>query len=168
MNLESLLSQLKRIEPREEYAAHSRTEILSRERSVKKRVWYFFLQGLHAGSAIVLAGILFVLVFGGFSLIRYITPFRISSLDPATIRAEAKAIDIQIQLADLNYQEPSHVQIVQTTQRVFATPDAQLAEIKKEAEAQAKTLGLPAGTVTSTASSTESFSIDQALQKLSE
>ncbi len=99
MELHEALKKLKEIKPDHEYAARSRNLLL---RNYETRIarpanaWQFILQNLQAGSVMALAGILLLLVAGGFSNWTFLSPLGLSSLDPSSLRAEADAIDIQI------------------------------------------------------------------------
>jgi len=101
MNSLEILKKLKEIVPDRYYAERSRTQILATERPRRLSPWRIFAESLEAGSAMVLAGALLVLILGGFSGINVLN---IASLNPTSLKAEADAIDMQIQLTDLSYQ----------------------------------------------------------------
>ena len=63
------------------------------------------MNALQSGSAIALTGALLFLLIGGFSIARFLETS--GGLDPYSLRAEAEAIDIQIQLAQLAYDAPA-------------------------------------------------------------
>jgi hypothetical protein len=105
------------------------------------------------GAARALAGLFIVLIMGGFSG-SAISPVRFSAIDPQTLRAEAQEIDAQIELASLNYSEPALV--AESTQKLAAA----IGE-KSAVAAVFSTVS------TSTAISTSTVSIDQALEALS-
>lgn len=101
MNSLEILKKLKEIAPERYYAERSRTQILATEQPRRLSPWRIFAESLEAGSAMVLAGALLVLILGGFSGINVLN---IASLNPTSLKAEADAIDMQIQLTDLSYQ----------------------------------------------------------------
>lgn len=102
MNSLDILKKLKEIAPERYYMERSRTQILTTERPRKLSAWKVLVESLEAGSAMVLAGALLVLIFGGFSGIK---PLNIASLNPTNLRAEADAIDMQIQLTNISYND---------------------------------------------------------------
>jgi len=113
-----------------------------------------------------LAGLLLLLLFGGFSALRFLSPLP-QSLDPTTLKAEAQAIDIQIQLAALSYTQSSSTN--ESTPAVSSTsiPAQKItsSEIKPEVIEQAQDLGL---TVPSSSASSSAMSLDDILDKLAE
>lgn len=109
MELEKILQQLKAIQPGRDYAASSRRVIMATERPRRTPFSFarFILSNLQSAGAIALTGFLVIIMLGAFSVFRFLNPFRLSSLDPAGLHAEAQAVDMQIQVADLTYQESS-------------------------------------------------------------
>jgi hypothetical protein len=108
MELEKILKQFKNIEADHDYVHRSRGIVLSSKLGIPKKrsvLFNIIFEGFELGSAIALTGILIVLTVGGFSIWRFISPGEISGLDIAGIRAEAQAVDIQIQLANLSYND---------------------------------------------------------------
>lgn len=112
MDLLSLLKQFQKITADAEYQERSRAHVMGFARTTISREPQRFtlfaslrilVRTLESGFAIALMGFLLVLAAGGFSGFR--KPAGIVGLDPAALRAEAEAIDIQIQLSDLNYSE---------------------------------------------------------------
>ena len=96
-----LLKTLKTIEPDREYVARSRALIVEAAQPGRlPHLWVRFVQTLEVGAAFALLA-LFAVLFAGGGLF---TPLRTSSLDSSSLRAEAQAIDIQIQLTNINYQ----------------------------------------------------------------
>lgn len=101
MDIFHSLRQLKRIEPDPVYGRYSRAKILME--TPLELPWYRrgfrVLSGiLQSSSALALGGITLFLIIGGFSIMR-----TAGGLNGEDIRAEAEAIDIQIQLADVQY-----------------------------------------------------------------
>jgi hypothetical protein len=104
------------------------------------------------------AGVFVILLVGGFSTWKFLSPLHVESLDPAGLRAEAHAIDIQIQLADIAYPEPQ----AETTAAI-APAKARAAAVKK----LAVELGVePAATLSATSSEPEPATLDEALDAL--
>ena len=99
-----------------------------------------------------------LLVLGGASFSQLLSPVKLASLDPAGIRAEAEAIDIQIQLSNLNYAESLNPALTIATSTVFTATGG------NQPTAQAK----PAVAPNNSATPTPPLSIDQALEKLAE
>ena len=105
MELEKILQRFKKVRPDADYAASSRRIILATVRPAKKPfgALRFILSNIQSASAIALMSFLFILIFGGFSVFKILNPFRLSSLDPVSLRAEADAIDMQLQVAGVTY-----------------------------------------------------------------
>ncbi|KKW45316.1 MAG: hypothetical protein A3A43_03150 [Candidatus Liptonbacteria bacterium RIFCSPLOWO2_01_FULL_56_20] len=163
MKLESVLKNLQHIEADRGYTKRSRNLILSSGLPTFsfQNSWQVALRALQSGSAIALAGLLLVLTLGGFSAWQFLSPFQISSLDPASLKAEAQAIDIQVQLTQVSYYEPLPSEGVTSSIPVALRLEA--SAIKREAEAQAQNLGLKTAT-----SSPSEPSIDETLERLGE
>ena len=118
------------------------------------------------GVAVSLAVFLILVIAGQFPATSYIAPVQLSVIDPATLHAEAQAIDMQIQLANLSYQEST------TTVNESTTATAPDAAVKPKFAA---TMLVGSSTATSTPSTvlasstqTSTMSVDEALQQLSQ
>lgn len=104
-NLNSILRQMQRIAPDEQYAASSRAEILASRTAAFPRVTlaaFFRTAGIGA-----MATLAFV---GGLSLVRLSFPAptqQQASVSQQTLAAEAQAIDSQLALADVQNQAVS-------------------------------------------------------------
>lgn len=113
MDTQNILKQLKTLEPDKGYTLRSRTEVLlsSRPELTKKQsgMLRIFGEVFQSVSAIALTSVAIIVIFGGFSVWRLVKP-GLLALDPAGLRAEAQAIDIQIQLAGIEYQESTAAQ----------------------------------------------------------
>ncbi len=159
MQLEKLLKQLKTIEPDIRYTLRSREEILARQpKRGRWLAWKEVVYGIiQSGSAIALTGVIILLMGGAFSL-RGIIAREGGFLDRQSLQAEAQAIDIQIQLADVSYDNFSS----SGNEVMKATP------VKSKIVAPST---LPASTSTPAQSaaptSTPDMSVDQALDLLS-
>ena len=156
MNLLELIKKLKEIEPDKHYTEKSRSVILSTPLTKKLRYTSSWLPQLKFIGAFSLASLIFFILLGGFSNSKFSTPLKLSNLDPVNLRAEADAIDIQIQLTDIHYRESS---VAGNESTAPLTPS----KIEKELQKQAENLGLK-----NQASSTPEITIDEALDKLSE
>ena len=112
---------LKKITPDAHYARRSKIRILE-SRPTGTVLGQFTFQKLIShtiefGSSIALAGLLVILVLGGFSIFRFLNPLQLSSLNPTSLRAEAQAVqDIQLELSDLQYAEPMPVSTTSTAE----------------------------------------------------
>ncbi|MDO8504654.1 MAG: hypothetical protein Q7S36_02260 [Candidatus Liptonbacteria bacterium] len=152
-----LLKQLKQIKPEKLYAECSRSQILATERPVRLSVWRIFAESLEAGSAMVLVGAFLVLILGGFSGFKALNIF---NLNPTGLRAEADAIDMQIQLTDLSYDDFSSAI---ASRKESTTPMAISGSApKKVSEPE------DGGKATSSEPETRVVGIDEALRALSE
>lgn len=121
MDIFHSLRQLKKIEPNAEYARYSRTKILME--TPAEPAWYRrgfrAMSGImESGSAIALTAAVLFLILGGFSVMRFIETA--GGLNGEDLRAEAEAIDIQIQIADVKYSAmPNDAGARQLPQNVF-------------------------------------------------
>ena len=153
MNLHELLQQLKTIEADRAYTRRSRELLLNTSPEAERRTaWVTFLRSLEAGVAFAIAIVLFFVISGGF-FSGDLTPLQLSSLDPGSLRAEAEAIDIQIQLTDLSY----IVMNAETSQK------SNLHTILAP-----KALVTPEGTLSGPTDEEEPVGIDEALLRLEE
>ncbi len=165
MELTELLKKIQGLKAHPEYVRSSRARILGTdsrwqaETLPRPSPWQVLLHGLQFGGAVTLASIFVILVIGGFSTWKFLSPFRLASLDPVGLRAEAQAVDIQIQLTNIDYSEPAEG--AATTPKIAA--DAHAARVAE----LAKNLGVnpPAGEPTS---SNSAVTIDEALDRLAE
>lgn len=103
MNLLETLRQLKTIQPDQAFSENSRRAILAfapKEPLSSHRILVRFLA---ATGSFVLAGALIFIIAGGLSTTNLAPQF--SSIDPTALRAEAQAIDTQIELLNVSYPE---------------------------------------------------------------
>ncbi len=110
MDLFGNLKQLKNIEAGREFTKKSRGLVLASlniEPSANKKVFGTLLSVFDVVASLALAGFLIVLILGGVSSFKAFQPLQITAIDPANIKAEAQAVDLQIQLANLNYKDSS-------------------------------------------------------------
>jgi len=156
MDLITLLKKLKEVEPDRAYTERSRQLIFDIQQAPKKS-WgsfaRFVFESFQYASATALVLLLVVIVLGGITLGNRTS--RLPGLDLTNLRAEANAIDVQIELMSLNYFEhqefflPNH----ETTTIPFAPTVAPLLE-KSDGE--------------TSVSSTTDFTIDEVLNQLSQ
>ncbi len=155
MNLFETLQELKKIQPDPAFSENSRRMVLMstpKESLSPRRV---FARSLAVAGSLVMAGALIFIIVGGLSATNLAPQF--SSIDPTALRAEAQAIDTQINLLNVDYTEttastePVVLGAIKATRRRMITSTSSLAEI---------------GTASSTATST--MSVDELLQGLSQ
>lgn len=106
MNLKDVFSQLKTIEPRQEFTDYSRRLILSsapNQHSLLAKAKNILVDTFRMGTAIALASALVLFIINATFLWKVLPSPHVAVLDPVGLRAEAQAIDIQIQLASLNF-----------------------------------------------------------------
>ncbi len=155
MNLLETLQQLKTIESDQAFSERSRRDVLMsipQEPFTPRRL---FARFVGAAGSLALAGVLIFIIAGGLSATNLAPKF--SSIDPVALRAEAQAIDTQIDLLNVNYTE--------SPESTAPTPSA--------APKTSRIMGIKgslSSTTPSLASSTatSTVSIDDILQGLSE
>lgn len=172
MKLNDILKQFKNIEPDADFTRRSRTEILLSPQVEARtmRGVFAFLHVLETGAAVALAGFFILILTGSFSPTASIAPIQYSVIDPQGLHAEAQAIDMQIQLADVQYPQATSTASAESTPASQATlTKVFAAALGAEATSTASSSASATGGVSSTASSTASttLSVDQALQQLS-
>ena len=157
MDVIKILKKLKNIEPGKEFTETSRRLILNVAPKPELGFWNILVKNLELGASLALAGLLIFLIVGGFSAWRIFSPMQISNIDPTALRAEAQAIDIQIQLANLNYKT------IAPPKSGESTPPSATAATGAAAPGSQTESGPRAN-----ASTSIPLTIDEALQKLSE
>jgi hypothetical protein len=169
MELFDLLKNIKTIQPDAAYKEHSKRAVLAETPQKRVSAWRTIATIFETGIAVALA-VFFILIITsqvpGISLpgplttkIPGVSPAQLSVINPETLRAEAQAVDIQIQLAQLTYQE--------STATIESTPQVANAIIAKRPAAIVASSSAQTGTSTNPTASS-SLSIDQALQELSQ
>ncbi len=172
MKLSDILKQFRNIEPDAQFSQRSKREILLSPRSERMtmRGVFAFLHLLETGAAVALAGFFILILTNGFAPASSIAPIQYSVIDPQGLHAEAQAIDMQIQLADIEYPQVASTAAMGS---VAASPAALTkvfaAALGVQATSSASTTAAGTDGSTSTASTTASttLSVDQALQQLS-
>ena len=170
MKLFDILKQFKNIEPDAEFSKRLRTEILLSPQPERRtlRGVFTFLHMLETGTAVALVGFFIFMLAGSFSPTRSVSPIQYSVIDPAGLYAEAQAIDMQIQLADIEYP-----QVTSTAAGTMVATPAALAKVFAAALGAQPTSSVstpPAtadGSTSTTTASSTTLSVDQALQQLS-
>lgn len=106
MDLQKELKKLKDIHPSREYSSKSKLVILASEQfePAQSFLKLFAISSARFGTALALTAVFIILVVGGFSANRAGDDL-ISGLDLRGLRAEAQAIDIQIELTRIAYEE---------------------------------------------------------------
>jgi len=99
MNLLENLKQFKNIHPDSGFSADSRRRVLGG----RIRMQDILRTNVPMAFATLALGLLFV-----FAGTRFFTGGQVAGIDPRSLRAEAQAIDIQIQLTDLKYSSPDN------------------------------------------------------------
>ena len=156
IELTELLKELKKITADSYYTARVRAYFVQEKESrpiVRLTLAQLIFNTFQTSSAIVLAGILMLAALGGLSLSQFWSPVKLTSLDPVGIRVEAQAIDIQIQLSNLNYTEILNPELtIETSTAITATGNPQSANPRPK----------------ETVSAAEPLTINAALDKLAE
>lgn len=109
MDLFAALKNLKSIEADKNYTAKSRGIILGGNRRPLSFSGFVF-RGLETAASLALAGLLIFAILGGIAAWDVSAPAGKIALNPENLRAEAEAIDIQIKLIGLDYEEILQVQ----------------------------------------------------------
>ena len=170
MKLFDLLKQFKNIEPDAEFSQHSRTEILLSPQPERRTLGSVFtvLRMIETGAAVAAVGFFIFIVTVSFAPTRSLAPVQYAVIDPAGLHAEAQAIDMQIQLADIVYpQVTSTAMSSQAPPRPLRRRMPLRPALGAQATPSISVPVVPTSTATSTASITP-LSIDQVLQQLSQ
>ncbi len=154
MKLFETLKQFKNLGPDADYAARSKRAILAMPQREPRK--YLVRSIFEAGIAVALAGFFVLLITNGFSSTSYLTPVEHSVIDSQVLTAEAQAVDIQIKLANLTYDQSQSSSSSATTQHPATATTLKAKSI----------LGTAGTTTTSTETST--VSLDDALTRLAE
>ncbi len=154
MDLFEILKEFKKMQPEKNFTENSRRTILMHAPAERLSARRFFARSIAVASSLVLAGALIFIVAGGLSMTKLAPKF--SSIDPTALRAEAQAIDTQINLLNVNYAENS----VSTKSTLT---------IKKNTAAQINE-GTSSPAIISSANTpaTSTLSVDEILQGLSQ
>ncbi len=97
------LKQLKKIEPDSKFSQESKLLILSSPSRSFYGPLTVILRGMESSLAIALGSILLIILLGGISIFKFLSPNQTASLNFNNIKAEAQEVNAQIKLANLNY-----------------------------------------------------------------
>ena len=167
MNLEDSLKKLKNIQPDPTYTDYSRRAVLASAQPERLTVRNVFSHVFEAAGSLALVGLLIFAISGGFSGSKYLSPIQFSGIDPAALHAEAQAIDMQINLANLTYTEaaPSTINAIIAASTTAVAPQA----AANGTAAAASSTNMVAATSTIPASTpSSSIPVNEALQRLIE
>ncbi len=172
MNLLTTLKKLQHTQPDPGYQAKSRHIILQTTPPLPRLqiLGRWILGNVESAATLALAGLCLFLVFAGFSLWKSFSPLGIAQLDLASLRAEAQAIDIQIKLAGLQY-EGSTIPIAPTTglpTPTTAVSSRETAQDMRPVPTLTAPIAASLASLSETATSTPTLSIDEALLELSQ
>lgn len=160
MKLFETLESFKYIVPDPAYTETSKRAILAAQ-PIEMPTWSFrrtIFRIMETTVAVALTGFFIFILAGGLSGSKF-APVQYSAIDPKALHAEAEAIDIQIKIANVAYENPA----------IAAESTAPTATSASKKPTAAKVPSIAATSEsTSTASSTEPVTIDAALQSLSE
>lgn len=163
MNLFENLKQFKTIQPDPSYSETSKRAILAQGDlasvwSAKRTIFRIFETGI----AVALTGFFIFLLTGAFPSSK-LAPVQFSAIDPQSLHAEAQAIDMQIELANVSYQEGTSESTKQS-----ALPPAAAAAVALSTSTASTTPAVPNASSTASSTTTSTLTIDQALQTLSQ
>lgn len=169
MELFNTLKQFKKIKPDATHSAISKRAILAQTPIEPRRVWGLrrsLAAIFETGFAVALTVFFILIIIGKFPGQSSVSPVQLSVINPTTLKAEAQAVDIQIQLAQIAYTE--------TTSTDESTPATTAAIAAKQPALAAAAINAASSTASngtsasSTNASSTTISIDQALQELSQ
>lgn len=108
-NLEHILHTLKTLEPDQNYSDRSLSAIVRTPRNPRSWMSFTILHVAEYSTAVALVSLLFFMMLGNASLTSLFSPIQSSSLNAGSLRAEAEAIDIQIRVLDIDYEENTNL-----------------------------------------------------------
>jgi hypothetical protein len=168
MNLLELLKQFKNIEPNPAFKEQSKRAVLASAPAMavvpggwgtQRTIWKI----IETAAAVALTGFFVLLITGSLSDFAF-SPVQYSAIDPQSLHAEAQAIDMQIQLANLNYTEPSAA--TQSTVQIAGAKPGAPAAVSTPLMSASGTAAIASSTTVTNATGT--VSVDQALQSLAQ
>jgi len=170
MEIQDILKQFKNIQPDPTYTEFSRRAVLASAQLEQLSLRRILARVMETAGSVALVGLLIFAIMGGFSGSRYLSPVQFSGIDPAALHAEAQAIDMQINLANLTYTESTRV--AESTPHASGSPFARATTTASAPPAAAApAAAAPENTATSTGTGnapSSSVSINEALQKLTQ
>lgn len=105
--MKSLLTKLKTIEPNKEFTARSKALIFTAPQLEKKSPAFPWLLALPYKTLAGISAVAVLMLLGGTTLLHSPAPALTDSLDQENLAQEAKSLDIQIQLSQVQYYEES-------------------------------------------------------------
>lgn len=165
MNDNELFTQLKnlqRLEADTRYREQSKAAILATPQ--RRGFWGTVFTQLEVGASVAFAAALIIAILGGLSSWRVFAPFHAANLDTAGLKAEAQAIDAQIQFTNLTYSETTRPRYTQPSPQQSSSTSSPEMNISGETTA-APSSSSPA--IQEATSSDEAVSVDEALELLS-
>jgi len=168
MNLFETLQKFKSVKPDPAYTEKSKRAILATRQFVPAlNLFRSILQFIETGAAVALAGFFVLLISGALSNSTYIAPVQYSVIDATGLHAEAQAIDMQIKLADVNYQDVTSNNGSTAAAPTSAANPAQVSAAMNAAAPASAQNGTAPETASTTGSPTSTAStIDGALRAL--
>jgi hypothetical protein len=153
MNLFETLKELKKINPDPAFSENSRRMVLMSAPTEQISPRRVLARSFAVAGSLVMAGALVFIIVGGLSATNLAPQF--SSIDPTALRAEAQAIDMQINLLNVNYAE--------------VTASTEPVALMSPGTGQPLTMNVASSSAKSAASSTatSTISVDEVLQELS-
>jgi hypothetical protein len=174
MKLFDTIKQFKNITPDAEFTQRSRTEILLSPQAGSKtpRGVFAFLHILETGAAVALTAFFILIMTASFPLTspisHSIAPIQYSVIDPAGLHAEAQAIDMQIDLADINYPQTTSGAGSTAASAIVAQSLSKALAVAPASSASTTPTSSVVTTSASTSTASSSLSVDQALEQLSQ
>jgi hypothetical protein len=171
MNLFETLKQFKSIQPDPAYKETSKRAILATLPKESRSAWRTIAAIFETGIAVALT-VFFVLVITGkipgASIIAPVSPAQFSVINPESLRAEARAVDIQIQLTNISYPEASTT--LASTQPMMATKALKISPLltSKISPISTSTDTTNTESASSTPASSTQVSVDEALEALTQ
>jgi hypothetical protein len=156
MKPEEILKQFKLIEADRDFVKKSRRLILISGHAPRMGFLGVVFRTIELGASVALVSLAIFMILGGFSSSRVLSPLQISNLDPNSIKAEAHAIDMQIELSNLNYKEGALAP--KTSESTPSVPQNSAGKTSEPSQVS------PAAT----SSTPQPVGVDEALDKLSE
>ncbi len=155
MDLSKILKEIRNIEPDKNFSENSRRVVLAQLPAGPLSPRRIFARSIAVASSVALAGALIFIIAGGLSATKLAPKF--SSIDPAALRAEAQAIDTQINLLNIDYAE-----------NAISTKSAPTIKRNVPVAVSINSTSTAAMASTSAITATSTLSVDEILQGLSQ
>jgi hypothetical protein len=175
MDLFETIKKFKTISPDPGFTEKSKRMILAtpqqEARSMGMRGVLIFLHTIETGAALALVAFFVLLVTGNFSGTKYLAPVQYSVIDPGGLHAEADAIDMQIQLANISYAEVTSTAAESTTAMVVGGTGTAGHSLTVKDTTPSAALGTGTadiGTAGASSTGSSTLSVNEALEQLSQ